>query len=398
MKLTASSVAALTLPEGKTDFIFWDDSLPGFGVRTRGNSKHYIIQYRVSSRRQHRQSLGDIRKVTLDAARTIARTHFAQIQLGSDPAAEKAKARAASAVRALTLNDAAERYLDYKKDRLSRSSFNGAQRAFYKHFAPLLNWPLADIDRKQIASQLQTIIKEYGRTAAARARSTLSSLFAWAAKEGLVDQNPVALTNDPLSGVDTSRDRILNDVELGKVWATCGDDDFGRAIRLLLLTGCRRDEIGSLRWSEIDLDAGTLTISAERSKNRKAHSLILPAMALDILRAIPRRENRDYVFGRSGQGFQRWGAYTTALRGRLGDMPEWRIHDLRRTFRSGLSRLGVAPHIAELAINHQRRSLEATYDRYRYEREVAHALALWADHVLAAVENRAHKIVPLRSA
>ena len=77
MKLTASSVATLTLPEGKTDFIFWDDSLPGFGVRTRGNSKHYIIQYRVSSRRQHRQSLGDIRKVTLDAARTIARTHFA---------------------------------------------------------------------------------------------------------------------------------------------------------------------------------------------------------------------------------------------------------------------------------------------------------------------------------
>src|SRR6516165_3700204 len=225
MKLTASSVAALTRPAGKTDHIEWDDSLPGFGVRLRGNSARYTIQYRAGTQ-QRRESLGDVRRITLDQARTIARQRFAQVELGTDPAAEKAKVRAASAVMALTLNVAAERYLDYKKDRLSRSSFNGAQRHFHKHFAPLLGRPLADITRKEIAARLQEIIKEYGATTAARARSTLSSLFVWAMKEGLVEgnQNPVALTNDPLSGVDNSRDRVLSNVELAKVWAACRDD------------------------------------------------------------------------------------------------------------------------------------------------------------------------------
>ena len=397
MKLTASSVAALTLPEGKTDHMEWDDSLPGFAIRLRGQGKHYIVQYRVGTQ-QRRESLGDVRKITLDQARTIARQKFAQVELGTDPAAEKIRVRAASAVRALTLNVAAERYLDYKKDRLSRSSFNSAQRHFHTHFAPLLNRPLADISRKEIAARLQEIIKEYGATAAARARSTLLTLFVWAMKEGLIEgnQNPVALTNDPLGGIDNSRDRVLNDGELAKVWNACGDNDFGRIVKLLVLTGCRRDEIGSLKWSEIS--DGVLTVSATRSKNRKAHSLTLPAMALNILATIPRRENRDYVFGQSGQGFQRWSAYTAALRERLGEMPPFTLHDLRRTFRTGLGRLGIPSHVAELAINHTRQGIQAVYDRHTYEREIAHALALWADHVQAAVENRERKVVPLRTA
>jgi integrase len=397
MKLTASSVAALKLPEGKTDHIEWDD-MPGFGIRLRGQGKHYIVQYRVG-RRQHRESLGDTRKITLDQARTVARRKFAEVALGTDPAAEKAKVRAANAVRALTLNVAAERYLDYKKDRLSRSSLNSAQRHFHTHFAPLLNRPLADITRKEIAARLQEIIKEYGATAAARARSTLLTLFVWAMKEGLIEgnQNPVALTNDPLGGVDNSRDRVLSDAELAKVWNACGgDQDFNKIIKLLILTGCRRDEIGSLKWSAID--DGVLTIPAARSKNRKAHSLTLPPLALDILKSIPRREGRDYLFGQRGGGYSRWSFYTTVLRNRLGDMPAFRLHDLRRTFRTGLGRLGIPSHVAELAINHTRQGIQAVYDRHTYEREIGQALALWADHVLAAVENRARKIVPLRTA
>jgi integrase len=395
MKLTASSVAALALPEGKTDFIFWDGSLPGFGVRTRGNSRHYVLQFRVG-RQQRRESLGDVRKITLDQARSIARQRFAQVELGTDPAAEKAKARAADAATALTLGVTATRYLDDKVDRLSRGSYASAQRHLEKHFARLTGRPLADITRAEIAAQLQTIIKDHGRVAAARARSTLSSLYAWSIGQGLCEANPVMGTIDPAKDIQ-ARDRVLSDRELAAVWNACADDDFGKIVKLLVLTGCRRDEIGSLRWSEIDLNAGTLTISAERSKNRRAHVLTLPPMALDILKSIPRRQGRDFVFGVSGQGFQRWGAYTTALRGRLGEMLQWRIHDLRRTYRTGLGRLGIPSHVAELAINHTRQGIQAVYDRHTYQREIAHALALWADHVLATVENRARKVVPLRA-
>src|SRR6516225_6407265 len=134
MKLTASSVAALTLPVGKTDHIEWDDSLPGFGVRLRGNSKRYTIQYRAGTQ-QRRESLGDVRRITLDQARQIARNRFAQVELGADPAAEKAKARAADTAAQFTLAVASERYLAAKKERLSHSTFSASERHLGRHFA-----------------------------------------------------------------------------------------------------------------------------------------------------------------------------------------------------------------------------------------------------------------------
>jgi integrase len=402
MKLTKTEVDKLTLPTGKSDHFVWDDAMPGFGVRLRNQNKTYVIQYRVAGRQQRRESLGDCRRITLEAARIIARKRFAAIELGDDPGAERRAKREATGAVVLTLGDVAGRYLDAKRDVLRLSSYKSTERNLNVHFGPLAGRPIAEIKRQEIAARLQEIVKQFGRTAAAHARSTLSTTFVWALKEGLLEtgQNPVTLVNDPLAGVDNSRDRVLTDVELVKVWNACDmETDFGKIVRLLILTGCRRDEIGSLRWSEIDLSAGTLTISAERSKNRKAHTLTLPPMALDILQSIPRRENRDYVFGQSGQGFQRWGAYTTALRERLGEMPAFTIHDLRRTFRTGLGRLGVPSHVAELAINHTRQGIQAVYDRHTYQREIGQALAQWAAHVAAIIEGHlASNITPLRRA
>jgi hypothetical protein len=111
MKLTRQAVAALVLPAGKDDTVHWDDSLPGFGVRLRGQSKSWLIQYRAG-RRQHREALGDIRKVGLEDARKVARQRFAQIELGIDPALEKAKRTLEATATALTLGEVARRYLD----------------------------------------------------------------------------------------------------------------------------------------------------------------------------------------------------------------------------------------------------------------------------------------------
>jgi integrase len=401
MKLTLQTIRTITAPEGKADHVYWDDTLPGFGLRFRGNSRTWIIQYRIGQQ-QRRESLGDIRKITLDAARNIARTRFAQIQLGTDPGAEKAKAREVANAATLSLANIAARYLDAKRDVLRPSTFNSTKRHFAIHWAPLANRPIAEIKRAEIAARLQEIITDRGRTAAARARGTLSSLFAWTMKEGLCEANPVIGTNDPLHGVNNSRDRVLSDAELAKVWNACAGDDFGRIVRLLTLTGCRRDEIGSLRWSEINLDAGTLTIAAERSKNRRAHCLTLPAMVVDILRAIPRRDGRDYVFGQSGQGFQRWGAYTTALRKRLGEMPAWTLHDLRRSAATGMAEIGIQPHIVEAVLNHlsgHKAGVAGIYNRAAYTEPMRIALQRWAEHVGAIIEGRlASNITPLRRA
>jgi len=251
-----------------------------------------------------------------------------------------------------------------------------------------------------VAARLQEITKDRGRTAAARARGNLSALLTWAMKEGLCEANPVTATNDPHEGV-LPRDRVLNDSELAIVWRACGDDDTGRITRLLLLTGCRREEIGGLKWSEINFDTGLLTLPGERTKNRRTLELPLPAVAVELLAAVP-RQDREFVFGRHDRGFSGWSAAKLRLDSRIvlmtgKSLPAWTFHDARRTYRTGLGRLGVPPHVAELAINHAKGGLQAIYDKHRYLPEIKSALALWGAHVLAVVDARAATVVPLRA-
>jgi integrase len=400
MEFTPESVAGL--PEGG-DHFEWDPSLPSFGVRVRGNSKRWVIQYRIGSQ-QRRESLGDVRKVTLEDARTIARKRFAQVTLGIDPVAERKQAHAKAASTKLTLAVVMDRYLDAKRDVVRPNTFEAARRYFTVHWKPLRDRPLdgeGKIGRADIAARLQELIEEHGRTSAARARTNLAALYTWAAREGIYEGPNLAIaTNDPGAGMQ-ARDRVLDDDEIRIVWRACRDDNFGRILKLLLLCGCRRQEIADLCWSEINLNTGVLTIPGDRTKNHRALELTLPPLAIDILRSVPRRADSDYVFGRTG--FSAFSYSMMALNARIiategAPIGDWRLHDLRRSFRSGLARLGVAPHIAELAINHARSGIEATYDRYRYQREVKTALALWADHVAHVVAGGESNIVALRQA
>jgi integrase len=395
MRLTKDTVAALVLPAGKTDHIEWDEALPGFGVRLRGNGKRWVVQYRAGSQ-QRRESLGDVRKVNLDDARKIARQRFAQVELGVDPAAERAQASA----RALTLGSVIARYLDAKRDVLRPNTFKAAERYFAEHWKPLHDHPLGAIKRADVAARLQELVKAHGRTSAARARDNLSALYGWVMKEGLCESNPVMATNDPTQGMQ-ARDRVLNDSEVRAIWNACQDDDFGNIIKLLLLTGCRREEIGRLQWSELNFETGLMSIPGTRTKNRRALELPLPEPALAILRAVPRRDGRDYVFGLRGGPFSGWSAAKLRFDAKLAidgkAVAGWRLHDLRRTMRSGLGRLGVAPHVAELAINHVRGGIQAIYDRHRYQREIGAALALWAAHVMAIASGEPATVVPLRA-
>lgn len=407
MKLTKHSVAELVLPPGKTDHTEWDDELPGFGVRLRkskdGLSKTFRIQFRVGL--QQRSKHLDARKVKLDDARKVARQLFAQAHLGVDPAAAKAKARASAAAMKLTLGAVSERYLVVKRQALTSGTYSAstlvaAERYFKIHWAPLRDWALDDVQRKHVAARVQELVTKHGRSAAARARNTLCAFYRWAMAEGLVDHNPTIGTNDPEVGV-LPRERVLSDSEIRVLWGALENDDFGRIVKVLLLTGCRRAEIGNLQWDEIDLENGLLTIPGSRTKNRRTLTLTLPEPAYGILRAIP-RHGGPCVFGKPGHGFTSWGVFTLKLHRRLAaagtTLPHWTLHDLRRTMRTGLGRLGIPPHIAELTINHVKAGIIATYDRYSYQPEVEAALARWAEHVTAVVQGRNSKIVSLRSA
>jgi integrase len=390
---TKTAVDALRLPPGKNDHIYWDPELPGFGVRLRGEHRRWIVQYRVGT--QQRRESFDPRQISLDDARKIARQRFAQAHLGQDPAADRVKAKAEAEAAKLTLGNVADRYLAARAPVLRPATMRAARWHLNTLWAPLHGKPIAGIRRPDVAARLAEIARDNGRTSSALARRTLSACFAWCIREGLAEVNPIAGTNDP--GRDQqARDRVLSDAELSAVWRAAEPDvlnDFGTIARLLILTGMRRQEIGSLRWDEIDLATGLLAIPAARAKNRERFEITLPEPALAILRAVPRREGNPSVFGTVRCGYSAWSYAFNALSLRIAEaqgrpLPPWRLHDVRRTVRTGLGRLGVRPDVAERVIGHAKGGVEAIYDRHRYEPEIRAALAAWAAHVHAIVSQK----------
>lgn len=362
MKIIQANVRRIPLPPGKSECIVFDETMPGFGIRIRAGDKRqhrtFIAQYKIGEKHR-RINLGNVNKVTLENARQEARRIFGSVAHGRDPANEKAERRSAASH---TLDATIARYLEAKATQLRPRSFVEVKRHLEKDWQSLHNLAIASIGRANVAATLSAIAKDKGCVTANRARAALSAMFRWAIGEGLCDHNPVTGTNRQEE--NGHRERPLSDSEIAKVWLATPKNDYGNIVRLLLLTGCRREEIGSLRWSEIDLGARTITVAKERTKNGMEHIVPLPDSAVSILQGIMRRGERDFVFGiaRNG-GFSGWSKSKIALDRAVALKEDWRLHDLRRTVRTGLGKLGVQPHVAEAILNHLPPKLIRAYDR-----------------------------------
>jgi integrase len=422
VKLTQTSIARLALPAGKSDAIFFDDDLPGFGIRIRaGGKRTWLIQYRIGAK-QRRLSIGDVKKVSADTARRAAKNRLARGELGYDPQQEKHDTRAAAGqtVGRLVEDYLARRHYQSGKDPLRRSSYEATALYLQKHWRPLHTMRADKVDRSAVASRVSAIEAEISSVTAARARVALQSMFGWAVGQGIVTSNPVIGVNKPPE--PKARDRVLTDSELAEIWAACRDDDFGRIVRLLALSGQRRDEIGDLSWHEIDLDKAAITLPPERTKNGRTHIVPLASAALEILRTAPRRARKDgandFVFGEGEGGYSGWSKAKVALDRRINDaraiestprtkrgtkpqpIPDWRLHDLRRTCATRLADLGVLPHVIEAMLNHvsgHKSGVAGVYNRSAYEREVKTAVALWDNHLHSIVNDTDRKVIPLRA-
>ena len=306
-------------------------------------------------------------------------------------------------------------FLARQKARLKHRSYLETERYLLSVFKPLHGLSLAKIERRTVASRLAEIAASSGPVAADRERAALSAFFTWAMREGLADGNPVIGTNR--ASESGARDRVLSDAELREIWNALQNDQYGTIVRLLILTGQRRDEIGSLRDAEVDFDGGLLKLPAERTKNNRVHDVPLSAPACAILQEQPRRAGRDLIFGEGEGAFQGWGRAKRALDSRIlaarkasakeagtdlrkaKPMPAWRLHDLRRTVATRMADLGVQPHVIEAVLNHvsgHKAGVAGVYNRSTYIAEKTAALALWAEHVIALIEGRSSKVVPLK--
>ena len=211
-----------------------------------------------------------------------------------------------------------------------------------------------------------------------------------------------------------SRDRVLSDEELGRVWLAAGQAGypFGLFTRMLILTGQRREEVAALAWSELSRTSALWTLPAARSKNGKAHDVPLAPETIALLDSIADRSR-----GSSGAGEWPRGGYVFTMTGdkpltgysaakkridRLlqplpdttrmakesgsdGDvMVPWRYHDLRRTLATGLQRLGVRFEVTEAVLNDlggARSGVAGVYQRHNWSSEKRDALTAWAEHV-----------------
>jgi integrase len=379
------------------DSFIWDTKITGLGLRERDGHRTWIIQYRIGHQ-QRRQKIADAEHLTRSQARELAKKKLAEVALGRDPAADKRRERKDAK---FTLGVIIADYLKIKRAQVRDRTYEEVERYLEgAYWSALHGTPIAAITRRDVAAALQKMISKHGSTSAARARSALSAFYAWAMGEGLSDSNPVVGTNKPSEG--EPRERVLDDRELVAIWNAVSPFNYGRIIKLLILLGARREEIGGLRWDEVDEAKRAIKIAAERAKNHRAHELPLSDLAWSVLAEQPRVVGREHVFGDGGQaGFNGWSRGKTALDKRLGKtVAAWRLHDIRRSVATGMIDLGVEPHHVEAVLNHyggHRAGVAGIYNRATYAPQIKTALALWSDHVRALVEGGERKVLPLRA-
>jgi integrase len=213
-------------------------------------------------------------------------------------------------------------------------------------------------------------------------------------REGLIELNPAIGTN---RADERSRERVLSDAELAVVWRACREDSYGRIVKLLMLLGQRREEIGAMADQEIRLerDGGHWSIPGERTKNSRPHEVPLPSSAAAILREAPRVKGRKSLFGEGVGPFSGWSKARRALDARIAatgtELAPWRLHDLRRTVATRMAELGIQPHVIEAVLNHvsgSKAGVAGIYNRAAYGPEKRHALNLWAAHLESVVAGR----------
>lgn len=399
LALTMRRIEAAVCPPDRTELKLWDSTQPGLVLRVRrSGSKIFAIRYRPAGGRHaplRTLTLGDAETLTLAEARRLARLKLLEVATGGDPAAVKAEVAAEAQRRVRSALSAA---LDaYEVDLARRNVVKRVDmlRLLRRELlGELGDVDLRELDRATLVARIREV-EASGRPGAAQDLRAKGAVFLnWAVNEGLMQASPLAGYRRPrLSRSQrlVRPGRALADDEIPAIWRACDaceDPMFAAYLRTLLLTGQRRMETVLMRWADLDLDARIWLIPPEVTKVGRTHRVPLPAEAMALLDSLPRMA--ELVFpGRGGRpisGFSKRLSKVEAATVAAG-LRRWTPHDLRRTYRTGLGRLGVAPHVADLLVNHQLSDdLTARYDRGAYWPERVEAAALWARHVLALVE------------
>lgn len=386
-----------------------DDKVDGLSIRIGPRGKAaWTYRFRVrgsggvtargtllNGTEYHRISLGTYPAVSIKAARQKASTYAEQIERGENPL----EALEDGAIpRSDTVGNLIDDYVAYANQTM-RSARN-AEWVLNRHMRG--RWgtkpvgTIRDRDARSLVNDVRKGSEEDQASdrlrngAAAEVRKWGSMLFEWARKGGRAKSNP--FRDVPVPKLER-RQRFLTMAEAKAVWAASFELDtpWGEAIRLLMLTGCREMEICGAKWGWFDSEEGTLLIPSADFKSERAFLVTLSAQAQSILDASPRFADGPFVFSTTNGQKSIAGIARKVLNvlhekaeKRLSQpMDHFMLHDFRRTVRTHLSRLRVSAVVAQLAIGHSLKGLDARYNIYDFALEKREALQAWADELTA---------------
>ena len=355
----------------------------GFALRTRASgAQRYVVQYRVGTQ---------TRRITLKAGITRKQAEqewkkiVGKVAAGQDPYGDKKAAIAAASIG--TFKAIADEFLLYQeKEKKRRASTIYATKLYLLNYCKPLHALKPDaIGRPLIAATLKDIAKHHGAVSSDRARAALSKMFGWAIGEGLCSDaysNPVIGTNKRAPDVnDDSPARALEEAEIAAIWNAAGDDHFGKIVKLLFLTGCRRGEIAKLESAEVGDDV--ISLPGDRTKNHLRFNLPITDMISETIGPRPETPCR-FVFGRRSSGFSGFSKAKRQLDATLKGVAPWRLHDIRHTVSTGMHEIGIEPHIVEACLNHvsgAKAGVAGLYNHAKYDDQKRDGLQRWGHHL-----------------
>jgi len=395
--LTDTYVKTARAPEiGR--LILSDEGQRGLWLRmSRGRDgkdhKVWFVRFRPKGRPQRAATIGAYPEMGLADARARAAAVCAAARRSRDLPAEEANAERAEAEakrRAAESPDKFGELLDwYISDycKANQRRWQMTERMFDRHVKPtiiggmrLRDKPLSELRRGDIVELLDDLQNNKGFGAQVnRVRTEVVAALNWAIEREWIEANPAAAIRK--RKIEAPRERKLSDDELRAIWkGACRlREPSNSYFRTLILTGQRRDEIRRMTRAERDTKEGLWTLPRGRNKGKRDHGLPLSTAVMEILDSLPNLG--PYFFTVTGNKPYAGTKRLKEILDRESGVTGWVFHDLRRTFRSGLAKLGVREEVAELLLNHARRGLARVYNQHEYLEEMREAMGKWADYV-----------------
>jgi integrase len=374
------------------------DSTPGLYLQLQPSGhRSWAVRYRYNGR-PSKLTIGAWPAVSLHDARVAAIRAREAVAKGLDPAAAKQDDKIkADAAKADTVTAICEKYLGRPETRRLRTIDQRISILRRQVYPAIGDKPIGSLKRSDIAAMLDRIEDHNGPRAADVALAVLRRIFHWHETRTDDFRSPIIRgMGSRQNTVEHRRSRILDDSEIRKLWAaTANNAAFSALVRFLLLTSARRNEAAGMKRDEIDGD-GMWRLPASRSKTKVEITRPLSKAALAVLDGLPQIDGCPYVFTTTARspivqfsGPKRKLDADSSVR-------EWRLHDLRRTARSLLSRAGVNSDVAEKCLGHSRGDIVERYDRHSYTREMRDAFEALSALVERIVKPPEGAVIPMR--